>query len=144
MVAIAACGSAGSGSTLTDSTRMRGSHCASSRVMRSWIERRVLTVFGSKRKRPRLPPNLGALNLSGCSVMRITRIDSRTFVSPSDHATRPSGPTRGGKLIPRPNISPAFIFVPFAPFEYSCFCLQLRYRKTEQEKRYPPENDVEQ
>src|SRR5215212_10990426 len=88
---------------------MRGSHCASSRVMRSWIERRVLTVFGSNRKRPRLPPNLGVRNLSGCSVIRITRIDSRTFVSPSDHATRPSGPTRGGKLIPRPNIWPAFI-----------------------------------
>src|ERR1051325_4280666 len=67
------------------------------------MERRVVTVFGSNKSLPRLPPKLGVRRRSGCSVIRIMRIDSRTLSSPDDQLTRPSGPTRGGKLMPWPN-----------------------------------------
>src|ERR1044072_3396671 len=138
MVATAACGSSASGSTVTDSTEMRGSHSASSLVMRSRKSCRVVTVFGSKRKRARVPPKAGRRSRSLCSGSRMIRIAPRTSPSPSDQSMRPSGPTRGGKLMPRPSICPAF-FISSTLLPRA----QTRYRETDKEERHPAEDDVQ-
>src|SRR5262249_34363534 len=96
--------------------------------------RRVVALFGSNRNRPRLPPNSGSVTRSRCSVMRMTSIASRTLISPSDQATRPSGPTRGGKPMPRPRILPASI---------TSSSRLARNGQADLQKRQPPENNVQ-
>ena len=49
---------------------------------------------------------IGQSMRSPCSVMRMIRIDSSTLGSSGDQTTRPSEPTRGGKLIPLPKNLP--------------------------------------
>src|SRR5215207_391242 len=130
--------SAASGSTVTASTSTRGSQRLSVSITCSRMSVRVVSVFGSKRKRRSPQPNSSRISRSLGSVIKITRIDSRTFSSPSDHASRPSAPTRGGKLRPCPKM----------------FLLRIRGRplllgeqrdgEANLQERYPPEHDVEE
>src|SRR5262245_54212234 len=137
MVAMAVCGSVASGSTEIDSTRMRGSQSSSAFSIRPWINCRVVTVFGSKRNRPNPPPKSANCTRSPCSVIRMTRIASRTLVSPSEKTIRPSGPIRGGKLIPLPKMRPASVIG--SPLRLETWKLE-----TEPEKWNPVKDDVEQ
>src|SRR5436190_22177266 len=134
MVATAASGSVVSGSTSTDSSVIRGSQTVSDLTIRSLIWRRVVVVFGSNRNRPNPPPKSGSRRRSRSSVRSTIWTASRTFWSPCDQATRPSAPTRGGKLIPRPRMRPG-----------SISALRLHGdREADLEERQPPEDDVQQ
>ena len=103
---------------------MRGSQAASARLIRSWIWRRVVVVFGSNRNGSRPGPEVGQPQpLARLGHQhdpdRLAHVRARP---PTRRPGRPR-PTRGGKPMPRPRTSPRR---PLSPLPGSAIGKQIR------------------